>query len=84
MYFKTEKEIIDAYQKANEEIKPKLYDLFEDKILTKKVLDVNIKPVPPGRGGIAYFSTGSADGRRMGTFYINAKTAKTLIKGKAV
>ena len=57
-----------------------MYELFEDKILTKKVLDVNIKPVPPGRGGIAYFSSGSADGRRMGSFYINAKTGATKMQ----
>ena len=71
LYFETEDEVINAYKQEVENIKPKLATVFETKILTEKLLNVNVKPTPPGTAGIAYYEAGSPDGRRDGVFYVN-------------
>ena len=54
-----------------ENIKPKLATVFETNILTEKLLNVDVKPTPPGTAGIAYYEAGTPDGRRDGVFYVN-------------
>ena len=71
LYFETEDEVINAYKQEVENIKPKLATVFETKILTEKLLNVDVKPTPPGTAGIAYYEAGTPDGRRDGVFYIN-------------
>ena len=58
-YFDSEEKIINAYKQAIETIRPKLSKIFEKKLLTKQILSIDIKPTPPGRGGIAYYESGS-------------------------
>ena len=71
LYFETKWEVINAYKQEVENIKPRLAKVFEEKILTEKLLNVDVKPTPPGRAGIAYYESGTPDGRRDGVFYIN-------------
>lgn len=45
--------------------------------------NVTVKPVPPGGGGLAYYSKPSVDGRRKGSFYINTQNLKAQKKFQA-
>ncbi len=64
--FRNKEETLDAFIDEVENINPRLKDLFEDHLLDNDVYEVNVKPVPPNGGGIAYYITPSLDGRRKG------------------
>ena len=64
--FQNSEEIIEAYKDEIDNVIPRLKNIFHEALLTEQVLNVNVKPVPPGGGGIAYYREASADGRRNG------------------
>ena len=64
--FENSTQVIEAYKDEIDNVIPRLTNIFHEELLTEKVLSVNVKPVPPGGGGIAYYDSGSADGRRNG------------------
>ena len=66
MYFDTAEEVLETYESELEQIKMKLSTVFEDEILTNRVLDVKPLAMDKGRLGIAYFAKASSDGRRKG------------------
>ena len=61
-------------------INAKLGDFFPESLLTDKALNVNLFPVPPGGGGLAYYEAGTADGKRKGGYYINLQDPSSLPK----
>ena len=61
-------------------INAKLRDFFPDSLLTDNALNVNLFPVPPGGGGLAYYEAGTADGKRKGGYYINLQDPSSLPK----
>ena len=64
--FENSNQVIEAYNDEVDNVIPRLKSIFHEEFLTEKVLNINVKPVPPGGGGIAYYEPGSADGRRNG------------------
>ena len=66
--FESSDEIMEAFQDEIDNIIPRLKTIFHEEMLTENVLTVNVKPVPAGGGGIAYYRQGSVDGRREGTY----------------
>ena len=81
LYFKSDKEVLHAYVKSIGDIKTNLPKIFDKKLLPKKFIDINLNPNGAKGGGVAYFQSGSADGRRSDGFHINAHNAKGLVKG---
>ena len=64
--FESSEVIMEAFKDELDNIAPRLKTLFNERILTEKVMQVNVKKVPPGGGGIAYYVPASANGRRNG------------------
>ena len=63
--------------------KSKIRPLFDEHVLNSDTFNVTVKPVPPGGGGLAYYSNPSVDGRRKGSFYINTQNLKAQKKFQA-
>ena len=81
LYLKSDKEVLHAYVKSIGDIKTNLPKIFDKKLLPKKFIDINLNPNGAKGGGIAYYQSGSADGRRSDGFHINAANVKRLVKG---
>ncbi len=64
--FEGKNETVQAFVDEIDNINPRLKDLFEEDILGDDVYEVNVKPVPPNGGGIAYYIGPSIDGKRKG------------------
>ena len=69
LYFDENADVLEVYKQSIETIKSKLPKVFEEEILTEKNLNVDIKEAEIA--ALAYYSPGSADGRRKGAFYVN-------------
>ena len=70
MYFSTSQEIMSQYKFELENIKPRLKKVFEESLLNERVLSVKVNGMSKGHEGLAFFSLGSADGRRKGRMII--------------
>ena len=57
---------MQAFIDAVDNINPRLSTVFEESILGDDVYEVNVKPLPPNGGGIAYYIGPSIDGKRKG------------------
>lgn len=80
MYFKSPSEIFRKYTNELENIKPKLMSIFEDRILTKEIFEMDVREIPKGSPGLAYYSRPSKDGRRQGSFSVNIHNTKSMTK----
>ena len=69
--FSNDTEAFDFVKKQAEVINQELDKIFSEEILQDYVYQFDIKPVPPGRGGYAYYNDPSRDGTRNGAFFLN-------------
>ena len=89
--FETGNETIQAFMDAQARINLHLETLFSDLILTDDIYELEIRPVPVGKSGLAYYEQANYDKTRKGAFYINTQnpnywspievTATTLHEG---
>jgi uncharacterized protein (DUF885 family) len=66
--FNSEEEIMEYYTNIISDATSKLKPIFDEHVLNSDTFNVSIKPVPPGGGGLAYYSSPTVDGRRLGAF----------------
>ena len=78
--FSSQEEIMDYFNDINEQVKPKLNDVMDKALLNEDTYNVNVKPAPPGSGGLAYYNGPTVDGRRKGAFYVNINNLKNFRK----
>lgn len=81
--FTSENEVMEYFTKIISDSKSKIRPLFDEHVLNSDTFNVTVKPVPPGGGGLAYYSKPSVDGRRKGSFYINTQNLKAQKKFQA-
>ena len=60
-----------AFQDEVLRINPFLPKYFSKEVLTKDIYELEVKPVPPGKSGLAYYKAASYDKTRKGAFFIN-------------
>lgn len=73
--FKSEKEILNAYREKKKYIKKNIIPIY----FKKQISDYKIQKVPKKleqTSAAAYYSPGSYDGKRIGTFFINIRDIK--------
>ena len=78
--FFSEDEVMNYFIDINDRVKPKLKDVMDDAVLNEDTYNINVKAVPPGGGGLAYYKAPTVDGRRKGTFYVNVNNLKNIKK----
>ena len=71
--FSTGNETIKAFKDTVARINPQLDQYFSKDVLTDDVYDLEVKKVPVGKSGIAYYESASYDKTRKGAFYINTQ-----------
>ena len=71
--FSTGNETIKAFKDTVARINPQLDQYFSKDVLTDDVYDLEVKKVPVGKSGIAYYESASFDKTRKGAFYINTQ-----------
>ena len=82
MYFESSEEVLEQYVKELDIIKTRLSLIFdEDEILTDRVYTVKVKSADPKmKGGIAYYSKPTGDGRRTGQFFVNSNNLNAMTR----
>ena len=71
--FPTGNQTIMEFKDTVAKINPQLDQYFSKNILTDDVFDLEVKKVPEGKHGIAYYEDASFDKSRKGAFYINTQ-----------
>ena len=81
MYFESSEEILEQYVKELDIIKSRLSLIFdEDEILTDRVYTVKVGTALNFKGGIAYYSKPTGDGRRTGQFFVNSNNLDAMTR----
>ena len=70
-WFTEGEEALKAFQDEVLRINPFLPKYFSKEVLTKDIYELEVKPVPPGKSGLAYYKAASYDKTRKGAFFIN-------------
>ena len=78
-FFSTD-EVMKYFRNINEKVEPKLPKIMDPVLLNNDTYHLNIKPVPPGGGGYAYYKGPTVDGRRKGAFYVNINNLQNIKK----
>ena len=78
--FDSEDEIIKYFQDIIDKIEPKLKLVMDDALLNNDTYNLQLKKLPAGSGGLAYYIRPTVDGRRQGAFYINTNNIKNIQK----
>lgn len=68
--FASQNETLDHFKMLMSRINSRLNLTFGDNELSE-VNRLDVKPFPPGQGGLAYYNGPSIDGKRKGAFYVN-------------
>ena len=77
--FASQNETLDHFKMLMSRITSRLNVSFADTELTE-VHHLDVKPFPPGQGGLAYYNGPSIDGKRKGAFYVNLYNVEALKK----
>ena len=77
--FASQNETLDYFKSLMARINSKLNQTFADDELSE-VNRLDVKPFPPGQGGLAYYNSPSIDGKRSGAFYVNLYKVDALKK----
>ena len=78
--FDSEDEIIKYFQNIIDKIEPKLKLVMDDALLNNDTYNLQLRKLPAGSGGLAYYIRPTVDGRRQGAFYINTNNIKNIQK----
>lgn len=79
--FKSKDELLDyIINIINNKINPTMNKVIPEEFLSDKLYKVNVKPTPPGSGGLAFYIGASKDGKRNGTYYINLENLQNFKK----
>ena len=77
--YKISTQLFESFSDALSKLEP----LFDEYVLNRDTYNVSVKPIPPGGGGLAYYSPPSVDSRRKGAFYLNTINFKAHKKFEA-
>ena len=78
--FDNEDEIMKYFQDIIDNIAPKLKLVMDDTLLNNDTYNLQLKKLPAGSGGLAYYIRPTVDGRRKGAFYINTNNIQNIQK----
>jgi len=71
--FQSGDETIEAFKNKQKMINTHLTEFFSPEVLTDDIFELEIKPVPVGKSGLAYYEGANYDKTRKGAFYINTQ-----------
>ncbi|TRY63269.1 hypothetical protein TCAL_14318 [Tigriopus californicus] len=79
--FQSKAELVEYIQDMiKNKIGPKMKDVIEDRFLTPEFYHVDVEPLPPGNGAMAYYSRASQDGRQKAAFWLNLEKVENFKK----
>lgn len=79
--FESKEELVQYVEDIiKNKIGPKMKDVIEDRYLTSEFYHVDVEPLPPGNGAMAYYSRASQDGRQKAAFWLNLEKVENFKK----